>query len=175
MIHQMNIFGKDKVEQAIERIRTFEPEDGYYIAFSGGKDSVVIKALADMAGVKYDAHYNVTSVDPPELVRFVKNHKDVHFDFPRYKDGKVVTMWNLIPKKKMPPTRMVRYCCQFLKEQQGEGRFVMTGVRWQESTRRASRGGARLAISRANELRISTLITRLRRPCTFAISTASGY
>ena len=23
-----------------------------------GKDSVVIKALADMAGVKYDAHYN---------------------------------------------------------------------------------------------------------------------
>ena len=67
-IEQLNIAGKSKIEVAIERFRTFEPNEGYYIAFSGGKDSVVIKALADMAGVKYDAHYNVTSVDPPELV-----------------------------------------------------------------------------------------------------------
>lgn len=37
----------------------------------------MIKALADMASVKYDAHYNITSVDPPELVRFVKLFKDV--------------------------------------------------------------------------------------------------
>lgn len=72
MIHQMNIYGKDKVEVAIERLRAFEPLEGYHLAFSGGKDSVVIKALADMAGVKYDAHYSVSSVDPPELVQFVK-------------------------------------------------------------------------------------------------------
>lgn len=61
MIGQMNLNGQDKVETAIQRIKMFEPSDGYYLAFSGGKDSVVIKALADMAGVKYDAHYNVTS------------------------------------------------------------------------------------------------------------------
>lgn len=146
MIHQMNIYGKDKVEQAIERIKTFEPEEGYYLSFSGGKDSVTIKALADMAGVKYDAHYNVTSVDPPELVHFVKSFKDVSFDYPRYRSGedkgKVITMWNLIPKSKLPPTRIARYCCANLKETQGEGRFVMTGVRWAESNKRAAnRGG----------------------------------
>lgn len=145
MIHQQNIYGNDMVEQAIQRMRTFEPEEGYYLAFSGGKDSVVVKALADMAGVKYDAHYNVTSCDPPELVRFVKTHKDVQFDYPRYRsgpdEGKIVTMWNLIPKKKMPPTRLARYCCEYLKEHAGEGRFVMTGVRWQESAKRALRGG----------------------------------
>ena len=58
MIHQLNMQGKDKVQVAIDRFKTFEPPEGYYLAFSGGKDSVVIKALADMAGVKYDAHFH---------------------------------------------------------------------------------------------------------------------
>lgn len=80
MLHQMNIYGKDRVQQAIERLQLFEPEEGYYLAFSGGKDSVTVKALMDMADVKYDAHYDVTSVDPPELVQFVKTFKFIfHF------------------------------------------------------------------------------------------------
>lgn len=68
---EYNIFGSryDKVKMALDRIRTFVPDEGYFVAFSGGKDSVVIKALCDLAGVRYDAHYNVTTVDPPELVR----------------------------------------------------------------------------------------------------------
>lgn len=91
---------ENKVETAINRLKAFEPPEGYFLAFSGGKDSVVIKRLAEMAGVKFDAHYSVTSVDPPELVRFVKEQKDVSFDIPRDKDGNAITMWNLIPKKK---------------------------------------------------------------------------
>ena len=142
-IHQLNIQGMDKVEVAIKRFQTFEPEEGYYLAFSGGKDSIVIKALADMSGVKYDSHFSLTSVDPPELIQFVREyHPDVEFEIPKDKDGNRITMWNLIPRKKMPPTRMVRYCCQELKEMGGKGRFVVTGVRWAESTRRKlSRGG----------------------------------
>lgn len=138
MIDQLNIYGMTKLEVAIERIKQIEPRGGsWYLAFSGGKDSCVIKALCDMAGVKYDAHYRVSSVDPPELVRFIKDkHPDVVFDFPRDKDGKVITMWNLIPKKLMPPTQVVRYCCQYLKEDGGEGRDKITGVRWAESTKR---------------------------------------
>ena len=139
MLGQLNIAGKDKVEVAIQRLQTFEPPEGYYLAFSGGKDSAVIKALADMANVKYDAHYNLTSVDPPELVRFIKDaHPDVAIEIPKDKHGKQITMWNLIPKKKMPPTRLVRYCCDVLKEGGGEGRFVVTEVRWAESARRAN-------------------------------------
>lgn len=144
-IHQLNIYGMDMVQVAIERLKAFEPAEGYYLAFSGGKDSVTVKALADMAGVKYDAHYNVTSVDPPELVRFVKTFKDVSFDFPTDSDGRVITMWNLISRKSMPPTRLCRYCCKELKESRGEGRFVVTGVRKDESVRRAAtRGGLEL-------------------------------
>lgn len=132
----------DKVEESIRWLKSFEPKEGYYLAFSGGKDSCVLKALADMAGVKYDAHYSVTSVDPPELVRFIReHHPDVAFDFTRDVDenGKeyVVTMWNLIPKKMIPPTRLARYCCEHLKESGGDGRVTLTGVRKAESVRRS--------------------------------------
>ena len=132
------LFGTvDKVQIAIDRLKAFEPADGYWLAFSGGKDSVVIKRLAQMAGVKFEAHYSVTSVDPPELVRFIKDvHPDVSFDIPRDKDGKAITMWNLIPKKLTPPTRMVRYCCDKLKESLGDGHVTITGVRWAESASR---------------------------------------
>lgn len=126
----------DKVKVAIERIKAFEPAEGYWLAYSGGKDSVVCNALCDMAGVKYQAHYSCTSVDPPELVRFIKAQPDVYFDIPRDSDGEPVTMWNLIPRKLMPPTRLARYCCEELKESAGKGYITITGVRWAESANR---------------------------------------
>jgi len=127
----------DKVQTAIDRLKAFEPHEGYWLAYSGGKDSGVIKRLAEMAGVKFEAHYSCTSVDPPELVRFIKSQKDVYFDIPRYPDGKPITMWNLIPKEKYPPTRTMRYCCKRLKESSGVGRITVTGVRREESRNRA--------------------------------------
>lgn len=130
MIDQLNIYGLDKVQVAIGRIQQIKPRGGsWYLAFSGGKDSVTIKALADMAGATYDAHYMVSSVDPPELVRFIKTeYPEVELEFPRYADGTVATMWNLIPKQTMPPTQLARYCCRYLKEKGGEGRDKITGV-----------------------------------------------
>lgn len=138
MLEQLNIYGMTKLEVTLERLKAIEPRGGsWYLAFSGGKDSCVIKALTDMAGIKYDAHYRVSSVDPPELVRFIKEqHPDVSIDFPRDKNGKVITMWNLIPAQVMPPTQVARYCCQYIKEDGGEGRDKITGVRWDESARR---------------------------------------
>lgn len=142
MLGQIDIFGKTKLEKTIERIKAFEPEDGYYLAFSGGKDSQCIYHLAKMAGVKFDAHYRVTSVDPPELVRFIKEqYPDVSREIPRDKDGKPITMWSLIASKTMPPTRVSRYCCQELKESGGDGRVTITGVRWAESKSRRDNQG----------------------------------
>lgn len=142
MLGQINIFGKTKLEVTLERIKTFEPEEGYYLAFSGGKDSQCIYHLCEMAGVKFDAHYRVTSVDPPELVNFIKHqYPDVKREIPRNKDGKPITMWNLIASKTMPPTRISRYCCKELKETGGDGRVTMTGVRWAESKKRKDNQG----------------------------------
>lgn len=139
----------DKVEASIARLKAFEPENGYYVAFSGGKDSQCVYHLCKMAGVKFDAHYNVTSVDPPELIRFIKEHyTDVIWDYPRDKDGKVITMWNLIPRKQMPPTRLGRYCCEYFKESHGEGRVTVTGVRWAESPKRAGNQGVAVFIGK---------------------------
>jgi phosphoadenosine phosphosulfate reductase len=142
MLQQIDIFGKTKLEKTIERVQMFEPDDGYWLAFSGGKDSQCIYHLAKMAGVKFEAHYNVTSVDPPELVRFIMdNYPDVKRDHPKDKDGKVITMWSLIENETMPPTRMARYCCERLKESSGHGRVTMTGVRWAESVNRKANQG----------------------------------
>jgi len=123
----------DRVQIAIDRLKMFEPPEGYYLAYSGGKDSDTILALAKMAGVKFDAHYHLTTVDPPELVYHVRRHPEAIIDRPK------MTMWQWIRHKKIPPTRVVRYCCEKLKEQGGSGRVVVTGVRSGESIKRSKR------------------------------------
>ena len=129
-----NIVIEDKIKASIERIKNYEPEEGYYVAYSGGKDSDVILNLVKKAGVKFDSHYQLTTVDPPELVNHIRNkHPEVEIDISEE------TMWQLIPKKRMPPTRIVRYCCEVLKERGGIGRKVITGIRWAESNKRAKR------------------------------------
>jgi len=128
------LFGTvDKVQMAIERLKTFEPPEGYYLAFSGGKDSQCIYHLAEMAGVKFDAHYNVTTIDPPELVYFIrKYYPTVAWDRP---DKSFLTR---IPERGFP-LRRYRWCCREYKERGGSGRRVVTGVRNAESTKRAGR------------------------------------
>lgn len=135
MLITNTLFGiHDKVQIAIARIREFEPPEGYYVAFSGGKDSITVKDLMQRAGVKYDIHYNLTTVEPPELIYYIRRfHADVEVHRPEE------TMWQLIPRKRMPPTQVARYCCQILKEGGGVGRYTVTGVRWAESTKRAKR------------------------------------
>ncbi len=130
--------GKTLTEVSIERLKEFEQvalgmhPDGYYLAYSGGKDSDVILDLAQKSGVKFTAHHSLTTCDPPELVMHVRA-KPVTIEKPE------ITMWQLIRKKGMPPRRNARYCCEVLKERGGAGRIVITGVRWSESTRRQSR------------------------------------
>ena len=129
------LFGiDDKVANAISIMKQYEPIEGYNLGFSGGKDSVVIKALADIAKIKYTAVYNVTTVDPPELVRFIKyNFTDVIWSRAK------LSFLKMLVKKKCPPLRHRRWCCELYKEKKQKGTTTIVGVRWEESARRRSK------------------------------------
>ena len=119
------------------------------ITYSGGKDSDVLLHLARASGIPFEVLHSLTTADAPETVRHVYDTfyrlecKGIKCDVDKHvqPDGSRVTMWNLIPRKLIPPTRLVRYCCAVLKEGGGKGRFIATGVRWAESpARRKNRG-----------------------------------
>lgn len=122
---------EELTDKAILALQTFAPEQGYYGCFSGGKDSVVIKELARLARVKVDWYYNQTTIDPPELIKFIKTkHGDV--EWVRPKQNFFTAM-----ERRGFPTRRNRWCCQEYKEGQSpEGAFLILGVRAAESPRR---------------------------------------
>lgn len=124
------------------------------VTTSGGKDSSVCLTLAQRAGIPYEVLHNHTTVDAPETVYFVRSEfkhleeKGIKCDisYPVYK-GAPVSMWTPIPQKLMPPTRLMRYCSDVLKEHNGRRRFVVTGMRCAESSRRRNSRGIFEAIS----------------------------
>ena len=120
-----------KEKRAIEILKTFQPSEAYYGCYSGGKDSDTIYILGKLAGINVEWHHNLTTVDAPETVNYVRSHKDIIIDKPER------TMWQLIVDNGMPPTMLVRYCCKELKERGGIGQLCITGVRWDESRKRA--------------------------------------
>lgn len=123
------------IDTSIRTLQAYAPADGkpYYGAFSGGKDSVVIKEIARLADVPVRWHYNVTTLDPPELVRFIKReHPDVRFVRP------AKTFAQLVREKGLP-TRKMRWCCYYLKEGASpKGARLIFGIRAAESPRRAA-------------------------------------
>ena len=122
-----------KERMSIFRIRSFVPFDKkYHLGYSGGKDSVVLLDLTRRSGVRFEACYNVTTVDPPELVRFIRSDPLIKFRYPEK------SMFQLIPKKGFP-TRKNRWCCKYLKENNEKGRTILLGIRWDESPRRKKR------------------------------------
>lgn len=137
---------QSKIDNSIALLRKTESlalemsDKGFYLAFSGGKDSQCLYHVANMAGVKFEAHYNLTTLDPPEPVRFIKSHyPDVIIDLPRK------TFWQLCLEKGLLPTQRVRFCCAELKETHGAGTCTLVGIRHAESSRRRNRNEVELS------------------------------
>lgn len=91
-----------------------------------------MERLFRMAGVKYQTWYNNVTIDPPELVQFIKQqYPEVRWNNPK------MHLTHMIKNKSPgPPTRRIRWCCEIYKEQGGKGAFKAIGVRADESPRR---------------------------------------
>ena len=124
----------DLLRKAEKLAFAYDSENGFYLAFSGGKDSQCLYHVAKLAGVKFKAHMNLTSVDPPEVIRFVKTQ---YSDVELIKPGKSIFQYAI--EKKILPTMRVRWCCAEYKETAGAGKVTLIGIRRAESSRRAKR------------------------------------
>ena len=124
----------DLLRKAEKLALAYNQEDGFYLSFSGGKDSQCLYHIAKIAGVKFKTHMGLTSVDPPEVIRFVrKQYPDVDMIKPS------ISIYNQAVKEGVLPTRTMRWCCKTYKEGIGAGNVVLTGIRRAESSRRAKR------------------------------------
>ena len=137
-MQHMSLFSVREMEQgAMAYIRANVPPEGYHVGFSGGKDSIVLLDLVRRSGVPHVPVYSQTGIDPPELVQFIRReYPDVRRARPK------MTMWAGI-RKKMPPLKMRRWCCDVLKKEPskraGASDTHLVGIRTEESSKRAGR------------------------------------
>lgn len=126
---------KKKIDRAIKLLKAAERKAAEVgqpveICYSGGKDSEVILELAKMAGINYRAIYKNTTIDPPGTISHVLR-KGVEMVRPK------ITFVELM-KKKVWPSRQVRFCCSELKEYKILD-YAVVGIRREESRKRAER------------------------------------
>lgn len=147
MEHQMSFTKNAPDEEAVRLLRYYEglalhyDARGYCVCTSEGKDSRVLGHLMRRAGVRHFYMHSVTGIDPPELVYFQRTNFQVYRDmgYLTYDVMYQYSMWQLMRRKKIPPLRKVRYCCEHLKERPvpQQGRAILSlGVRKYESVGR---------------------------------------
>ena len=144
-----------KIERSKEIIRLASRMSWEYykkpmiVCYSGGKDSDVLLHLCEdtLSLSEFEVLNSHTTIDAPETVWHIRQAVDrinrgggtATIQYPHDKDGNFESMWTLIPKKKLPPTRIARYCCSVLKESSTPNRMAVLGVRSAESTKRQGR------------------------------------
>ena len=146
---------QEKIDKSKETLKLASEMSFYYyhnkliLGYSGGKDSDVMLHLAYscLNPSDFEVVNNHTTVDFPETVYHIREvFKDYEgkgvkctVNYAKYPDGTPITMWNLIEKNRTPPTQVMRFCCRTLKERSIPNRFIATGVRRSEGTKRKQR------------------------------------
>ena len=132
----------EQVDHSIKLIKTYglsairrDPLNGYQFGFSGGKDSVTVNSLLRRSGVSFKPTYNCTTIDPPELIWFIKEHYS-HVKWNRQADKGHLILDRMVEKMSMP-TRIGKWCCSEYKDCCSNSNSIgCVGVRIAESARR---------------------------------------
>lgn len=123
-------------EQSIRLIKTLhDSRKRNIIAFSGGKDSIVLWHLAMKSELPFAYVYSNTTIDPPGHIGFIRHsYPNVKIAQPKYSFYELIEKYGL-------PTRINRFCCSHLKEYVGKGAKVFLGIRLGESSARMMKYG----------------------------------
>ena len=132
---------RKKIQHSVELIRKaekialmYDPDNGYFNTFSGGKDSQALFHIVKMSGVKFKTYMSLTSVDPGDVIRFVKT------EYPSViRQKPKMSIFQKAVEMGILPTMRVRWCCAEFKESAGAGKVTLIGIRKEESARRAKR------------------------------------
>lgn len=125
---------RDIILKAVPLALRYDPDKGFFVGFSGGKDSQALYHMMQLCDVPMHAYFSPTSIDPAENIRFIrKNYPEVEFT----KLDK--SIFEVFREMKVLPSMKIRWCCAYFKEKGGEGKVVCTGVRKAESVRRSKR------------------------------------
>lgn len=125
---------RDIILKAVPLALRYDPDKGFFVGFSGGKDSQALYHMMQLCDVPMHAYFSPTSIDPAENIRFIrKNYPEVEFT----KIDK--SIFDVFREMKVLPSMKIRWCCAYFKEKGGEGKVVCTGVRKAESVKRSKR------------------------------------
>lgn len=125
----------DKFESKILLLLRFNsPFIPYHCAFSGGKDSILVEYMLKISKCNYGSYFYDNCLTPPNLRIFIKKQYPNVIHVPsKY------NLLQLVKRKKILPTRLTRYCCQYFKERQVSNGIIVTGIRSDESCARSHR------------------------------------
>jgi len=133
------MFGSESnVDEAVGFVRSIPTDEEIFVGFSGGKDSIVTAKIMELSGRQYRLFYSFTGIDPPEVVRFIRNHyPECKFLHPLSRD-----FWSKLSVN-VPPSNRLRWCCRVLKKEpawQMPHTSRVMGIRAEESYARKKRG-----------------------------------
>lgn len=127
ILENENMQVEDKLHSAILLVRSLTRMHNFALAFSGGKDSVVLDYIVKEANAMVERFHNVTTIDPEGTISFCK-----HYGCSLQRNE--LSFLDLVEKKGFP-TLFRRFCCKELKEKYYAD-YVFFGIRKAESTKR---------------------------------------
>ena len=122
-----------KAIKFIQTVKNSFLETDLYAGNSGGKDSAVLDHLLQRSGINYKSYYCNTTIDPTGTISHIR-HNYPHTEILHPKES----FYDLVKRKGLP-TRLNRYCCEYLKEYGSVGKNVFEGIRSAESSNRKGR------------------------------------